>query len=45
MVIINLMMVLPVLLIVAPFVLRRKNVAAAQARGGTRLSLSERSPG
>lgn len=44
MVLINLMWALPVLLIVAPFVLRRKNVAAAQAGGGTTVA-AERSPG
>ena len=38
MVLINLMWALPVLLIVAPFVLRRKNVAAAQAGGGSALT-------
>ena len=41
MVLINLMWALPVLLIVAPFVLRRKNVAAAQAGGGTTVAAEE----
>jgi predicted Na+-dependent transporter len=44
MVIITLMTSLPVLLLVAPTVLRRKNVAAAQARGGTTVA-AERSLG
>jgi bile acid:Na+ symporter, BASS family len=44
MVIINLMAALCVLFFVAPTVLRRKNVAAAQTRGGTTVA-AERSPG
>jgi BASS family bile acid:Na+ symporter len=44
MIIITLMMSLPVLLVVAPTVLRRKNFAAAQARGGTTV-VAERGPG
>ena len=43
MIIITLMTSLPVLLLVAPTVLRRKDVAAAQARGGTTVA-AERSP-
>lgn len=44
MVILNLVAALCVLLLVAPTVLRLKNVAAAQARGGTTVA-AERSPG